>query len=78
MTTKVVVVKAAEEMLNEGEDEEVDVIGMKSKQMIVSVLVLSLLPKQKKRQSKKREDKESKQKEVVKKAAARLVANKKE
>ena len=50
-----VVAEAAEEKVDKGGDEEVDVIGMESKQMIVDVLVLSLL--QNKRRAKAKEEK---------------------
>ena len=49
MTTKILVVKEAEKIVDEGEEEEMDVIKLEIKQMIVDVLVLPLLPKQKKR-----------------------------
>jgi len=38
-------VKETKEVVDEGEEEEVNVIGMERKQMIVGVLVLPLLPK---------------------------------
>jgi len=50
VTAEIVVVEAVKEMMDAGEDEEVDVIGMERKQMIVDVLVFPLLsPKQKKK-----------------------------
>jgi len=45
VTAEIVVVKEAKEMMDEREEK--DVIGMERKQMILGVLVLPLLPEQK-------------------------------